>query len=153
MSSHVYHEIFLHLNWHTKDDLPLLRGEVEDFCHRAIRQKCESIRGVYLHGLGGTDDHVHLAVSIEPSVTISEMVQELKGFSAFEVNRRTHRKTLAWQRGYGVVSFGQAHLEWVLEYILNQREHHRQGKVECRLEIFDTVESSKPAEAGSPNKT
>ncbi len=148
MSSHVYHEIFLHLNWHTKDDLPLLRGEVESFCHQAIRQKCGGIRGAYLKGVGGTDDHVHVAVTIEPSVTISEMVQELKGFSSFEVNRRTNRKSLQWQRGYGVVSFGRAHLQWVLDYIANQREHHRAGKIEDRLEVFDAPEYSKPAEAG-----
>ena len=24
MSSHVFHEIFLHLNWHTKDNSPLI---------------------------------------------------------------------------------------------------------------------------------
>jgi len=124
MSSHVYHEIFLHLNWHTKGNQPFLRAEVEDFCHAAIRQKAESIRGVYLKGVGGTDDHVHVALAIEPFVTISEMVQELKGFSSHEVNRRLERKALEWQRGYGVVSFGKAHLDWVADYVAHQREHH-----------------------------
>jgi putative transposase len=26
MSSHVFHEVFLHINWHTKGDHPTLRG-------------------------------------------------------------------------------------------------------------------------------
>lgn len=149
MSSHVYHEIFLHLNWPTKEDLPVLRGDTESFCHEALRQKCEGIKGVYLKGLGGTDDHVHVALTIEPSVTISDMIQELKGFSSFEVNRRTNRKTMQWQRGYGVVSFGKANLKWVLDYVAKQREHHRTGKIEPRLELCDSPEFSKPAEAGS----
>jgi hypothetical protein len=29
MSSHVYHEIYLHFNWHTKGELPLLTGDLE----------------------------------------------------------------------------------------------------------------------------
>jgi putative transposase len=144
MSSHVYHEIFLHLNWHTKDNQPFLRGQVEDFCHAAIKQKAESIRGVYLRAVGGTDNHVHVALAIEPFVTISDMLQELKGFSSHEVNRRLERKALEWQRGYGVVSFGRAHLDGVVEYVLNQREHHAKGKIEPRLEACDDVESAKP---------
>lgn len=137
MSSHVYHEIFLHFNWHTKVDTPLLRGEVEAFSHQAIKTKCQSIRGVHLLGIGGTDTHIHLAIAIEPHVTISELVQEAKGFSSFEVNRRTGRKVLEWQRGYGVVSFGKAHLDWVLKYVANQREHHRNRTIEPRLEAYN----------------
>jgi len=30
ISSHVYHEIFLHFNWHTKDDSPILVPAVEE---------------------------------------------------------------------------------------------------------------------------
>lgn len=148
MSSHVYHEIFLHLNWHTKDDRPLLRGEVETHCHRAIEEKCRLLRGVQLRGLGGTDTHVHVAIAIEPLVTISDIVQEIKGYSAFETNRRMKNKAVEWQRGYGVVSFGKANMEWVLAYIANQRAHHATGKVESRLETFDSPNDRKPAEAG-----
>ena len=76
-------------------------------------------------------------MSIEPFVTISELVQQLKGSSAHEVNQKTGRKILEWQRGYGVVSFGKGHLDWVLDYIRNQREHHARGALEARLELFD----------------
>ncbi len=137
MSSHVYHELYIHLNWHTKENRALLRGEFEHLTHKVMRDKCRGIRGAYLHGLGGTDDHVHLAVSIEPSVTISELVRQLKGSSAHEVNQATGHKLLEWQRGYGVVSFGKSHLGWVLDYIRNQRQHHARGTLESRLEWFD----------------
>ena len=76
-------------------------------------------------------------MGIEPFVTISDLVQELKGASAHEVNRRLGRKVLQWQRGYGVVSFGRGNLDWVLEYIRRQREHHAAGRVRERLEASD----------------
>ena len=37
-------------------------------------------------------------------------------------------KVLEWQRGYGVVSFGKKHLDWVQNYIANQKEHHAAGR-------------------------
>ena len=138
MSSHVYHEIYLHFNWHTKGDLPLLSGELESLAHAELQAKCRRIKGAYLHAVGGTDTHVHLALSIEPFVTISELVQELKGASSFEVNKRMGRKALEWQRGYGVVSFGKSNLDWVLDYVRRQREHHAAGQCHARLELCDS---------------
>jgi putative transposase len=140
MSSHVYHEIYLHLNWHTKQDYPALTGNVEELAHAMILAKCRAMKGVYVHGIGGTDTHIHLAVSIEPFVAISEFVQEVKGASAFEVNKRTALKALEWQRGYGVVSFGKGNLDWVLDYVRSQREHHATQRTKSRLEAHDVSE-------------
>jgi putative transposase len=150
MSSHVYHEIYLHFNWHTKGDQPLLTGDIETLAHAELTAKCRRFRGSYLHGVGGTDTHVHLALSIEPFVTISELVQELKGASSFEVNKRMNRKALEWQRGYGVVSFGKRNLDFVLDYVHRQREHHANGQILARLEACDSpdIGESSPAEAG-----
>jgi REP element-mobilizing transposase RayT len=142
MSSHVYHDIYLHLNWHTKEDYPSLTGHVEDLTRGIIQAKCQAMKGVYVHAIGGTDTHIHVALGIEPFVTISDLVQELKGHSAFEVNKRTGRKVLEWQRGYGVVSFGQNNLDWVLEYVRDQREHHACGKANNRLEAHETPEGA-----------
>jgi REP element-mobilizing transposase RayT len=96
MSSHVFHEVFLHLNWHTKGDYPALRGQVEELAYTFLREKAARIKGTTLHRLGGTDTHVHPAVRIEPFVTISDLVQELKGPSSFEVNKRMRQRAVEW---------------------------------------------------------
>ena len=46
-------------------------------------------------------------------------------------------KALEWQRGYGVVSFGRRNIEWILDYIANQQQHHANGEVQSRLEFCD----------------
>lgn len=137
ISSHVYHEIFLHFNWHTKDDSAILVPSVEEVVHGLLRDRCQKAKGVYLHGIGGTETHVHLAISIEPHVTISEMMKDLKGGSSFDTNQALGAGTLGWQRGYGVVSFGKRNLPWVLEYIVHQKEHHARLNVYERLERAD----------------
>jgi len=138
MSSHVFHEIYLHINWHTKHDQPLLDAQLEPQVHACLKMRCIHTKGVYFHAVGGTEDHVHLAVSIEPQVTISALVGELKGGSSFDMNKQAGSKVLEWQRGFGVVSFGKKQLPWVLDYIARQKEHHRGGRVHERLERYDT---------------
>ena len=112
--------------------------------HRAVDEP-----GVVFHGIGGTDDHVHLVATVPPTLLISEWVGRLKGASSHYINHEiANRKLLEWQTGYGVVSFGTSHLEWVLDYVRNQREHHRSGAAQQRLERTAPDDDGKPAEAG-----
>ncbi len=140
MAAHVFHEIYLHLNWHVKDNHPSLRGEIETETHDFIANRCRQAKGVYLHGVNGTATHVHLAINIEPFVTISDLVKDLKGGSSHDLNSAHKQKLLHWQRGYGVVSFGKSNLPWVLDYIARQKEHHSQGRIFDRLERIDADE-------------
>jgi putative transposase len=134
MASHVFHEIYLHINWHTKNDQRLLTPKVEPLVHNFLRERCRATPGVYLHEVGGTEDHVHLAINIEPFVTISDLIGELKGASSHAINEQMRYKALEWQRGYGVVSFGRKQLDWVVAYVRNQKQHHAEGSTHHRLE-------------------
>jgi REP element-mobilizing transposase RayT len=136
MSHNYYSEIFLHLTWHTKLSRHLLTQNIETLTRQCLREKAAALGDIQILEIGGIETHVHLAVTIEPTVTISEMVGALKGYSSYAVNRRLGMaaKALEWQTGYGVVSFGAKDLPWVTAYIQNQREHHSRGSAQDRLE-------------------
>ncbi len=138
MSAHVFHEIYLHLTWHTKGSRPLITPELEPQIFDLLRTRCAQTKGVYLHEINGTPTHVHLAINIEPYVTISELVGQLKGSSSFELNKTQRAKALEWQRGFGVVSFGMQNLPWVVDYIRNQKQHHAAGTALDRLESVNS---------------
>jgi putative transposase len=152
MSKNYYAEINLHLTWHTKLSMPALNGRVETLTHQFIRQKLINTAGAFIHEIGGTDDHVHLAISIAPTILISDLVGKLKGASSHDINQRlgAGRNILEWQPGYGVVSFGTKDLKWVKAYVRDQRRHHAQGKVHERLEKI-TVDENSEAQA-DPSK-
>jgi putative transposase len=143
MSRNYYSEINLHLVWHTKNSLPLLSPEVETLAHGFLKKRVVDTRGAFVHEIGGIETHVHIAVSIPPTLTVSEFIGQLKGGSSHDVNQAMGRrqKVLEWQAGYGVVSFGTRDLLWVVEYVRNQREHHSRGAVHERLERITEVES------------
>ena len=143
MSRNHYAEINLHITWHTKESVPLLTPDIETAVHKSVLKRCLETPGVFFREIGGTETHIHLAVSIPPTLTISTWIGQLKGGSSHDVNQQLGCKSLDWQTGYGVVSFGTMDLKWVVEYIRNQREHHARGSTANRLErITDPDEAA-----------
>ena len=135
MSHNVYSETSLHFTWHVKDNLPLISEAIEPGLYRFLRSYALKTDGLIFHEVGGIEDHVHIAVTIPPTVTPSEWIGKLKGASSHHVNHElVNRKLLDWLRGYGVLSFGTKDLQWVINYIRNQKEHHRKGTAVERLE-------------------
>jgi putative transposase len=146
MSNNYYSEINLHLTWHTKLSRPLLTPEIEATTFGCLREKAANLGDVYIHEIGGTETHVHLALTIEPTVLISQLVGTLKGYSSHEVNRRMGllQKVLQWQTGYGVVSFGTGDLPWVVDYVRNQKDHPARGKMHERLDRIHRFDDASP---------
>jgi len=102
-----------------------------------LKNRVIETRGAYFHAIGGIEDHVHLACSVKPSIHPDEWIGQLKGASSYEIG-----KSLQWQSGYGIVSYGTRDLPWVRNYVLNQREHHAKGSVFARLEKVEDAEDS-----------
>lgn len=134
MSDSVYSEINFHIVWHTKSNLPLIKPEIETKLYGFLKHKIIETPRVYFHAVGGIENHVHLAISVPPNLLMSDFVGKLKGASSYHINQTANHKLLQWQRGYGIVSFGTKDLKWVINYILNQREHHKKGTTYERLE-------------------
>jgi putative transposase len=147
MARNYYSEINLHVIWHTKESSPLLVPKVEAIAHHHIRGRCIDTPGVFIHEIGGIETHVHLCISIPPTLLVSDFVGQLKGASSHEVNQKLSHKALEWQAGYGVVSFGTRDLPWVKDYVRNQRERHACGDVEDRLERITALDTG--AEVGA----
>ena len=143
MSRNYYSEINLHVTWHTIGSRPILVPAIEQETHRFLRQKMIDTPGVFVHEIGGTETHIHIALTIPPTLTISDYIGQLKGASSHHVNHTnpTCDKLLEWQSGYGVVSFGTRNLHWVKDYIQNQKEHHAKRTTVARLERINAMET------------
>jgi REP element-mobilizing transposase RayT len=148
MSLRAYSEINLHITWHVKDNSPVLTEMIEAQTHRFLRGRVMSTPGAVFHEVSGTDDHIHLVASLPPDELISGWIGKLKGASSHFINNEiANRKLLHWQAGYGVVVFGTAHIPWVVNYVRNQRKHHKDGTTIDRLERTEPDEP-KDAQTG-----
>jgi len=120
-------EIHLHLVWTTKYRKPVMRGDVGVRVREVIRQVCRAEEVDILKG-HVSKDHVHLFVSIPPQVTISRLVQRVKGKSShallaeYSHLRRAFWGRHLWARGYFCCSSGNVTDEVIKQYIENQQE-------------------------------
>jgi putative transposase len=70
-------------------------------------------------------DHVHLLVGLNPDISISDMVQDVKRASTNFINDSHMINThFHWQKGFGAFSYAKTQVPNVINYILRQEEHH-----------------------------
>ena len=136
-----YWKLFYHITFAVKKRLPLIVGDVEPRFHHAIEAKaCEL--GATVYAVGGIEDHVHLAVAVPPSISLSNFIGQVKGNSSHFMNHvLCPSYNFEWQDGFGVVSFGPKQLQYVIDYIRNQRRHHQTNSTHIGLEPFDENET------------
>src|SRR5215207_7767268 len=100
-----YWRLFYHLVWSTKNREPLLTATLEPLGHEFIRIKAIELNGL-VFALNGTENHVHMVVSIPPSVSVMDFIGQVKGASSYKINRTGYNQLgFAWQGEYGVFSF------------------------------------------------
>ncbi len=132
-----YWRLFYHLTWGTKGRLPLIETGWMPNLHNVIAAKAREL-GAFVYAVGGTQDHVHLVASIPPGISLSQFVGQVKGTSSHWVNHdMAPDGHFAWQEEYGVLSFGGKQLDFVVEYVKSQAQHHDQGTVIALMERID----------------
>jgi REP element-mobilizing transposase RayT len=116
----------VHLVYSTKNRTPFLRDPAlreEMFAYLVgvcNNLGCPSIR------TGGWEDHVHILFSFARTITIADLVRDLKRSSSEWVKGKSQQtRHFQWQAGYAAFGIDPMNPGPVIEYIQNQDEHHR----------------------------
>ena len=76
--------------------------------------------------IGGTSNHIHFLLGMKPACCLSDLVREIKKSSnSFIKEKQFTRYNFQWQEGYGAFSYSHSALNSVIQYIQNQKEHHK----------------------------
>lgn len=87
--------------------------------------------------INGMPDHIHFLIGMKPSCCLSDLVREIKKASNEFVNDNKYSKfKFQWQEGYGAFSYGHSSLDNVIEYIHNQKEHHKKRTFRDEYKLF-----------------
>ncbi len=93
--------------------------------------------GMKLLCAGGTEDHVHVILSLPGTVAVSEAVQLLKGGSSKWLHdEAAGMSAFEWQEGCAAFSVSPSVLNRTRAYIAHQKEHHRKKTLEQEREEF-----------------
>jgi putative transposase len=78
--------------------------------------------------VNGVSDHVHILIGLNPSISISDTVHDIKRSSSLFINKEKLCKgKFAWQEGYGGFTYSRSQLGMVYSYIQNQEKHHEKS--------------------------
>lgn len=124
-TSHAVYDIKYHVVWSTKYRKKVLYGQVAERLRELIREIC---KGNEINIIKGSisKDHVHLFISVPPFLSVSKLVQSLKGktsykpLSEFKELSRAFWGRHKWGRGYFAASSGNVTDEVIMEYIATQ---------------------------------
>ncbi|HEU0014239.1 MAG TPA: IS200/IS605 family transposase [Longimicrobium sp.] len=129
--------MFVHLVWATWDRRPLLAPEIRNRVYRCIQAEAHRL-GCEVYAIGGIEDHVHVLVRFVPTVSVAELVKQVKGASSRLVQTEIRAwEFFKWQGSYGAFTIAANQIEPVRRYIHNQAEHHRTGNLYRALERTD----------------
>ena len=120
-------EVYIHFIWTTKEREPVLRGQLELFVHRRIREIADENHGITVLANNSAWDHTHTLAAWNTTGVIADVVREWKSRIANEWNDPDDesKPNLAWQIGAGIFSVSPHEVGQIVGYIGKQKQHHR----------------------------
>lgn len=71
-------------------------------------------------------DHIHIFLGFNPTNSISDLVRDIKSnSSSFITQQKFTAHKFNWQEGYGAFSYAHSQVDAVIQYVLNQEQHHK----------------------------
>ena len=121
---HTYTKIIYHVMFHTKNNRKTINKEWRENLQKYIfgildNNKC------FCYQIGGTEDHIHLAFALHPTVSLANLIHNVKiSSSRYIKSELLSRHFESWQSGYAAITHSQDSLKTLIEYISNQEKHH-----------------------------
>lgn len=127
-------QIYLHIVFSTKDRRPFLKDA-------ALRTGLYAYMVGILEGadctaikIGGVEDHVHILCHFGRTVTIADLLRDLKRDTSKWIKENGRGMDhFQWQGGYAAFSISPSHVVPLTAYIASQEEHHRTEEFQAEL--------------------
>ena len=136
--ANTYSQIYIHIVFAVKGRQNLIRAEIREELHKYITGIITN-RDQKLLSIFCMLDHTHLLIGLKPSISISDLVRDIKaGSSKFINDKKLIKGKFSWQEGFGVFSYSRSQIDTVIKYIQNQEKHHH--KKSFKEEYIDFLE-------------
>jgi REP element-mobilizing transposase RayT len=129
-------KVYVHITFSTKHRKRLIDNEIETRLHEylggiAKGLECNPIQ------IGGDSDHVHALCLLSRKVAQMTLLEEMKKRSSSWIKTIDERySNFYWQDGYGIFSVNPSNIDNVVDYIKNQKEHHKRISFKNEFRAF-----------------
>jgi putative transposase len=125
--SHTYVQNVIHIVFSTKERRKTIPSDMKERFWSYIAGICKHEK-IFVHAIGGMEDHIHLLLQIPPTITLAKAVLAVKSNSSRWLKQQVHE--FAWQEGYGAFSVSKSNIVAVVRYIQDQEKHHKKMSFE-----------------------
>jgi putative transposase len=123
--ANTYTQIFIQFVFAPKFRASLIHKSWEDELYKYISAVVQNNKHKML-AINGMPDHIHFLVGFHTTQSISDLIQDVKSNSSKWINEKgLTGSRFEWQTGYGAFSYSKSQVNQVLQYILNQKTHHK----------------------------
>ncbi|MBT3949215.1 IS200/IS605 family transposase [Candidatus Parcubacteria bacterium] len=127
-----YTSLFYHVVFSVKNRRPLISLDLKKQLYPYICGIAKK-NGFYILNVNGTDDHIHILLSLKPTIQLSKAIQLVKGGSSKWIHENfPELKIFLWQEGYGAFTVSMSQIDIIKNYIDKQEQHHR--KIDLKQE-------------------
>ena len=138
--ANTYTQIYIHIVFAVKGRQSLLPESCRDELFKYITGIVKN-RNQKLIAINGTGDHIHIFVGMRPTITLSDLVRDIKAGSSGFINERNWVSgRFNWQEGFGAFSCSHSDIGRVIKYIDGQKGHH--AKIHFRDEYLSMLKQS-----------
>ena len=131
--AHTFSCLHYHVVFSTTGRRNLIPQDHLDRLHGYIVGIVKNIQG-RARIVGGTENHVHLLLSLPPDLPVSKAVNVVKSnASKWAHETFPTMADFAWQEGYGAFTVSRSGVDAVAEYVRNQKAHHGRMSFEEEL--------------------
>lgn len=83
-------------------------------------------KNCHLYRINGVEDHLHIVTHIHPSISLADLVKDIKiASSGLIKDKQLFKNFNGWQEGYGAFTYSIKEKDRLIEYVKNQEEHHK----------------------------
>ncbi len=132
----------IHLVWGTKNRTPFLSKEIKEKVIEHIKENAKT-KGIYIDRINGHTEHLHVLIGLKASMSISKVMQLIKGESAYWINKvKLTKSKFEWADEYYAGSVSESILPIVRAYIDRQEEHHKKKTFQQEYDEFISASDS-----------
>ena len=123
--ANTYTQLNVHAVFSVKGRGNFIANNWSDQLHRYIAGTLKETKN-YSLSVGGYKDHVHIFFELNPAISVSDILKNVKAKSSKWINLEGFvAGKFEWQSGYGAFTCSRSQRNDVIRYIMNQEEHHR----------------------------
>jgi putative transposase len=133
--SHTYCSALFHCVFSTKERRKTISPAIQPRLWAYVGGVARE-HGMKALAIGGTEDHVHLLLSLPSSLPVAKAMREVKSASSLWMKQISAQRSFEWQEGYGAFSIGWTQVGTTIAYIAKQKEHHQKRDFQAEFLAF-----------------